>query len=423
MSNLLSRALELASARYRMEEVTIALAERRSVALMLPATMPSEPIVAVLHHDLLRKDYMVQIIDATQFSGLDAATAFAQAVGAHRQASVATTVQLIRTLGGTLSDVLLLVGIEQISADAREGWLAILALWAAAPEEPLAPALGLVVSPDTAVIERLVEMPGLNVYWWWQTFSELDAQQLCRIGEQGQLRNGASFWREATLPAIAAGDIPLFIDLWPDGTDDPSTLCDRLRALAGTRGWTLERLRSWGALSVLTAMRARAGSSAASDRGHTRPPQTLRSLWAAGALQGTIESGMQLHAAALAVLQQDTAIAQRLWRGQARVLQPLIDDLRFTVCADLTDCYGQGWQLFPNLRLSVDEANALKEDVFAAQLGHIEHVLLNDTRMRDRQIQWLGLVRKARLERNKLAHYQALSQPAFQALLSALGAI
>ena len=73
------------------------------------------------------------------------------------------------------------------------------------------------------------------------------------------------------------------------------------------------------------------------------PPRPWRSLWAEGGLQWSMEHGIEVHPSALACLGLTSDLSHRLWRGQARLLLPLLDELRLTICRRLTDRLGDGW--------------------------------------------------------------------------------
>lgn len=98
----------------------------------------------------------------------------------------------------------------------------------------------------------------------------------------------------------------------------------------------------------------------------------LRTLWAHGALSWTLEFGLELHTAAMAVLGRDEEVKHRLWRGQAELLLPLIDHMRLMVCTDLAHSYGKNWPMRYGLPTSEEEKAAVQASPLACQWGYLD---------------------------------------------------
>lgn len=118
--------------------------------------------------------------------------------------------------------------------------------------------------------------------------------------------------------------------------------------------------------------------------------------------------GVFIHSATLA-LQGDTAtLEHRIWRGQARVLLPLLDRVRQEICDYLKRNFQQEWIAFCETKSN----HCLPGDV-SCQNGIAEHSVIVDffrlNESKNRVLQQLRRpVDNLRLARNNLAHYEPL---------------
>jgi hypothetical protein len=102
-------------------------------------------------------------------------------------------------------------------------------------------------------------------------------------------------------------------------------------------------------------------------------------------------------------IDQFQTVKHRMWRGQATLLLPFLDDLRLSACRHLTRTYGQQWPLRWQRPESSEELEAVANDPLACQYGHLVN-LLGTCRAFYSERGWLPVLAHARWVRNELAH-------------------
>lgn len=229
--------------------------------------------------------------------------------------------------------------------------------------------------PATNVALEVIRLPRsltlLDVRFLVRERCRLDAPQL-----------GA--WREFVLPALAGTDLELLDSLWEDCVLGLESIVSRCRELARNRGWN--------------------GANDSREDGATGDDVTGRFLW-------TYERGRIVNLV-LAVGQGDTVeVGRRLWRGQAELLLPRVDEIRIRVCAKLQEALGDGWPCRWCPPSDPDELRLVSESHFHSQFGHLRRVVRHqDVRLnrnlRDSLLQVIDCTRKLR---NELAHYRPVS--------------
>ncbi|MDX1994028.1 MAG: hypothetical protein SF029_16705 [bacterium] len=245
-----------------------------------------------------------------------------------------------------------------------------------------------------------------NVHVWWQMPSAFEILLLCRFAESTPHSRTSLRWREHVLSSLVGGDATLVEFLWNDAlTLDEEKLLDLLHRFGQKRGWSTECLKVWGVDDFQQRER---------DSLHL-PPMGWRRLWTKGVVYTTVEYGAELHTAALAVLNRREDVLHRLWRGQAALLLPLLDQLRLEMCRRLTETYGREWPLWDDPKLP-EEKLAVEQTPYACQWGHLETLLRHCHRLHTYQ-RWLPLVGTARRLRNELAHYHPVSYSLYAMLM------
>lgn len=269
-------------------------------------------------------------------------------------------------------------------------------------------------SPGLCVVAKLrdfdfaapSEDSGVSVRWWWGAHSALEMRLACRAANRASgddLRLSA--WREHVIPALAAADAQLAERLWDRVSESFDAVLDSLREYARSFGWSPE----WEG-AVADAI----GEIGAMDAGGDNPPpQSLRKLWASGGLSFTEERGVGIHPALLAICGRREDIEYMLWRGQAELLLPMLNEIRMKACAELAASFGEDWPT--RWRQLNDAPNYLN-----AELGFIDDLFkfvgdgcghsLNDAR------HLRPLVSLARRLRNKIAHNETVPFTQFRAL-------
>ena len=270
-------------------------------------------------------------------------------------------------------------------------------------------------SPGLCVVAKLRDFDcaapsvdsGVSVRWWRGAHSALEMRLACRatnreVGDDRCL----SAWREHVIPALAAADAQLAERLWEDVCEPFDAVLECLREYARSCGWSSE----WEG-AVADAIAEIGGMDATgADR---PPPESLRSLWASGGLAFTEERGAEIHPALLAICGRRDAIEFMLWRGQAELLLPMLNEIRMKACAEFAASFGEDWPT--RWRQTNDAPNHLN-----AELGFIDDLFkfVGDGRGHSlnaaRRLK--PLVSLARGLRNKLAHNEIVPFTQFRAL-------
>lgn len=304
---------------------------------------------------------------------------------------------------GEWPGVVVILGLEQRDAAERDRWLRLFTEWADAAHSAASVGdghrprlLGWFVPQDG---DRLPEEETyLRRAWWWSLPSSLEMALLCRLLADGEAAPEPSrlLWREALLPTLAGNDVSLLEYLWPDIFADPTRLVQCLAAYALERGWTAAALRQWGA----EAYRGRT-----SVRSADRLDAAGRRLWARGVLAHTVEHGLRLSSAALAVLGDTANLRHRLWQGQAALVLPLVNQVRLGACRHVT---GGAAARAAVSEIDDIDPNALEWGPLKQRLRELPNPALRHLNSR---------VEHAHQVRNTLAHYSLIRFTDFERLL------
>lgn len=315
-----------------------------------------------------------------------------------------------------LPDVILLSGLPELNYSTREWWLGFVKQWtgnshalisAESVETPALLVLTTVESPD----ETLQSDTMLSSYWWWSIPSHLEAKLICRL-EHTHLPqlDERTDWREAILPSLAGGSLELAQYIWEYSDKSFNIICHRLQEYAGFHGWTESHLRKAGIEQFLRNHRLKG------NRRENGPNRREQELWSMGVLNHTPEEGTWICSAALTIIGEDAILRHRLWRGQAALVLPVIDELRLKICQRFTDLYGQSWHMdWAGTR--VDPKSELGGDnPLATEWGQLENILYRIPVRKERE--QLPVVQTARRLRNTLAHYQLIDYEDYESLLN-----
>lgn len=391
------------------------LANRRSLLALLPVGIDPVEIWSTLRTELWRRDFgfeEISLPDLPQDHVPVAALSKALGVNWASPETPRTIANLMTAKN--LPDIVQLEGFGQLTDTTRRDWTMFLTQWRQVSQNmadrghiPMALCM---IAPAVAVLPRIPESGvHLAVHWWWGFPSALEMHLLCRQGSEGAPWDAAARWREHLLPALAGSDISLVEYLWDSLRLSLEGLAARLRSFAEQRGWAADALHEWGAEELAASPAQNRSSQLLS------PPARFRALWARGALSWTTEYGLELHAAALAVLGRNEELGHRLWRGQAELLLPLIDHTRLTLCDHLTRQYGHDWPIRWYQPVSPEEDAAVRNSPLACQWGYLEWLLKNCAHLQSEQ-DWLPLVSLSRWIRNEMAHYRPITFGDFEGL-------
>lgn len=411
-----SHLYRLPSIRQFLQRMEDDILDRRSILALFPEGVDIRTLWGQLREQLSRRDFFLEEIDVGDLpadrmllAGVGEALHLSLPAGQH-QWTIEQLYQKVRVH----TQVVMLTGIEHLCQERQQQWLRLLAQWAQVSQRE-AGAGGEIVSLIICVpaLTMLDVIPGsdlmLSVRWWWQLPSHLEMRLLCQAGSAAHHHtNPASLWRECMLAALAGDDPGIIQELWEEeATRDEVTVIDRLCTVAHRRGWSREEI-----LQVERVVAEGLPDDWARD---AAPPPGLRRAWARGLLSSCPEYGVELHAGALALAGRSEAVAQRLWRGQAQYLLPLIDQTRLRLCVYLTSAYGSNWATRWSLPLSDEEKVAVQKTSLACQWGHLEYLIRTYIPLQ-RERRLLTLIAQCRAVRNDIAHYRPITYEAFLAL-------
>ena len=414
-ANLQNLLLGLPSVQSFVLAVSEDLMNSRSVVALLPPGIPAEKIWSSILSALRRRSYAANEIAV---AGLQTGDGLAAAL-AERLGVVWPTSTTSRTVGNLLRcrelpEVIQLDGINFLPAPERSAWLRLMAQWAQVSQNivgggQLPTALCALLPAQSVLPLGITTDVRLGVHWWWGFPSALELRLLCRIAPLHQHGNTRDRWLEHILPALAGSDLPLIGQLWECADLGRDALLPLLREFAEQQGWSQQQLREWGAESQKNGSDGYRGQSAG-------PPKSAQLLWANGSLSCTPEYGVELSAAALAALAREKEIWHRLWRGQAELLLPLLDQARLVLCEYLTERYGRDWPVKWFRPDRPEDEAAVRSNPLACQWGYLEWLIWNCTQLRDER-RWLSLITPACQVRNAVAHYEPVGYDRFDLVL------
>ena len=284
-------------------------------------------------------------------------------------------------------------------------------------------------TPSLCVIAKLRDFdfglpesgPGLTYYWWWGFPSALEMRLACRIAG---LRDGdapeVGKWREFVLPSLVSSDVQLAERIWSE------VLGDQNRIVRGlVKYW--EHLDEPDSISeiddILDLVKGEMGTTYTIGQ---EVPSKLRGIWASGGLVYTPEYGLELHPAFLAYTNNTVEVQKMVWRGQAELLLPILNEIRLKICASLTNKYGGDWPHKWGLPTSTHELEQVKINPLAAELGYLYHLFDSAA---EKQLPLITegdlskLVGLARKMRNYVAHNRPVLYQDFVGLGEALSKV
>lgn len=311
---------------------------------------------------------------------------------------------------GTLPDVLWLEGIDGLEPAAADPWFRFLERWSARCHQHPAetrgmPVFGLSVH-DPALLGRLPKADvRLATRAWWGALSATEARLLIRgIGEgDSQARR---LWREHVLPSLAGADLDLAECLWDVVFLGEEAVYRTLIAYGERRGWR----------SLLDRSPLRTATTNRVPDVQTAPDGWWLEPWAHGAAQWTCEYGPELNTALHALRGEVETVRHRLWRGQAALLLPFLDEVRLQVCRHLTRRHGASWPHRWIPPHDPEDLAKVRADPNAAELGHISYLLKKCAALGS-EGRWAPYIERARVVRNHLAHYRPVPFSDYEALL------
>jgi hypothetical protein len=313
------------------------------------------------------------------------------------------------------SGVVYVSNFDDAAPDHRASWLLVMERWAA--RQQMAQTTGEQVLPSVLVATRggsIEKLPSgqlhLSVVGCTAVLSSLELSLAIRLARDDADWMRAT-WRESVLPAVAGADVELANACWDECVGTPDDVAVACRNVALARKW-----RPGDVDRMIAALDAPRGASVQQVTQLSIP---MRLAWAAGVVTYTPETGFERSAAASALLDKRADIERRVWRGQARLVLPLVDRIRFELCLKLDERLPPGWQLRPPPK-DENDLEEVRADPLACEPAHIQHILREVSTLPKRQLESFRCVaRRCKDVRNTLAHYRPIAFNDFKELLQA----
>ena len=263
-------------------------------------------------------------------------------------------------------------------------------------------------APSLCVIAKLRDFQftlpengqGITYKWWWGFPSSLEMRLACRITndqQSGEVELGR--WREYVLSGLVSSDVQLGSEVWSEVEKDIEQIVEGLA-------------RFWDTVEDPTAIPSVDGLSelvkdyqGPFDIGQELPLHFWEP-WSKGALVYTPEHGLEVHPALLAHAGRKIEVEKRLWRGQAELLLPILNEVRLKVCTHLTGAYGDDWPVKWGAPASEYELEQVKITPLATELGYIHHLFVSTgpAHVLNANRHLSNLVLNAKTMRNQVAH-------------------
>ncbi len=319
-----------------------------------------------------------------------------------------------------LPKVIALRGLENISHSTRNAWYSLFREWAIHTQRNISvpgykpTGLWGICSVDDP--NNLLPMTDtwLHLHPWWAVISALDVQILCRLSEGvGQPALSPYIaWRESLMAFLAGNDLDIVQGLWHTMDSSREAIYDGLLQIARERNWTIPILERWGVTEYLKNWQRD------SRRFVQSPIRDEKLLWLRGILYQTPEYGTQVSSVALVVLKKWDVLDHLCWRGQTKLILPLIDEFRLSICQELTDRYGPDWVWQWAEPVSDEAKKQLMNNPMSAEWGHLEKSIRKSPHHAENNR--LASIRLARYIRNQLAHYKPIAFQDYELFMTQL---
>lgn len=275
----------------------------------------------------------------------------------------------------------------------------------------------LLVTHQVELSRGIKEDVYLKAYYFWGWISTVELLLVARsvASEQG-LTLDESLWVESVFVELAGTDPELFfwlLDRCPfsDTANMWKAIIQQLIGFCEGKGWTQKRIVSCLDLGEHNNCREFAQSCP------LIPPSDLDPLWSAGVASWNDGDGIFIHSATLAVQGDTATLKHRIWRGQARVLLPVLDRIRHEICDYLNRKFKREWSSFCETN-----RNPYLPGASSYQNGVAEYGVINEFfRLNESKGTMLRQLRRPvehlRLTRNNLAHYVPLNWVQFSQII------
>jgi len=383
--------------------------EHHSVVVVLPALMTVDAITARIYRESLHRGPKLRCVIVRDST--DPLKVIAESEGVQYQGKLTVEKllsQIEKVSPEDRSAILHITGLEDASPKTQQAWLELFTHWAEVAQTRSA---GRLVTPALLLIldanRFLQDLPSSNVFlqvFWFRQLSRLEMQLLCRLQPDPGTDEPLTIWREQVLPDLVGADLNLLEWLWEPVARMRSVdnLMVDLRKYAKNQGWE-EAVDSESATQIPPTTHV----------DHLNASQ--RNLWARGLLYYTPENGWEMHSAVLALMNKQTEVSHRYWRGQARLMLPFVDHIRHSILTRLTIRHGDGWPSRLVNPAHNPELDAPIQDASQVEWGHLMY-LIEHSEHTNGEWKWHELIRLGWNIRNRIAHYEPITLSDYRAL-------
>jgi len=298
-----------------------------------------------------------------------------------------------------LPDVILVSDFQKCLKEKQVEWVSAIKRWSEACRSTGSKRSFAILSPAQIFCEINAPAPDIRlVYRNLIGFpSALETRMLCRLNSNEL--NHETLWREYMISSLIGNDLLLGERLWDKIFLCTDEIINELCQYGMEKKWTKEVISS-----VLINNRPNPLENPIS----ISPQHSKFKYISLGISQYTPEYGEETHSAVLALLGQHREIIHRIWRAQAALMLPMIDDVRLRVCDFLIDNYGRDWA-----RKEEEEDNGSGGYV---ELGKLQHYFSGLPQFKPEKKRWSNAVFNTWRIRNELAHYKTITFQDFQSL-------
>lgn len=415
-----SQILRTPSVRDLLSTVLEDLLNGRCVVVAVPPAIDTFSIWQQLEHDLTLSHARPRYVSAISEDDVTPITTLSDTLevvwpSARVPRTAATLYRLLQADPST-PDVIFISSIEQVTPVQVSQWVSLLHDWSDASSSMQLSEQEMIslcfIMPATTIPNGSIRTDAfLTFHDWFGVPSALEMQLIVRASSHRDQMTPRGMWREHLLPSLTGNDFQLSAHLWEAVLLDRAALEAALNSYAYQQRWDTRELRlpepaTHDQQRRWIDLRARPVSL----------PQEWRTLWQHGAAGWTPEYGLEVSSALLMLIGDNDQITHRLWRAQATLLLPQLDQLRLALCRSLEGWFGPSWATRWCEPLGNEEQSAVHENAMASQWGHITNIIRLARDRRDQCQRLAPLAEQARQVRNQIAHYRPITFPVYNSL-------
>jgi hypothetical protein len=309
-------------------------------------------------------------------------------------------------------DFLFIVGLETLEEEVKKRWLRFLKEWVDIQQtnsESFGNKVFFIMVNDLVQNDySIMEEPELHYEYFNKIFSQVDMKFLVQSNYEGDM-NAEYFWSSYVLAELALDDPFLLTTLLAKKNSDGEGVETSLRDYGIQLGWDKQ----------LTAIRNLSQIFWKNDYHKFRSGTIEEFLpyWKEGFICYSAERGIEIHSAALVMINDQERLDRRIWRAQLSLFYNTLDIVRYKISRYLTETYGADWPNRVSLRYEFDFVTTEKGPI--SEYGHLKRVidsLYYEKGSKDlaELIEYVEVFWNAR---NKLAHYTPLNRKEFNTMV------